>query len=437
VVGALPLEMDSDEHTPDGYPHDLDAMDSALIDDIPVIRVIRVVPDDGDEAVFSEDVVENFDLHYCRPSLLPPIHIPETTHEKVRRHLVNGNSVVAASFLVHQASCQTGPLSATPPMALGNIMLFLYLARLIMSCGVLQQYNLSKVLGIMYPYTDMAEPGWTPMPSTVEGFKKQILNVSNANSFVSLLPIPQPETMEDGHSYTPIRSIFEHALTTKCFKASETKDPKWGSIVSCPKFVEFLDGIAAPTGTLSALVQLAIGLLVWTDGWDTSTGCKSNRSPMHTGTVTMVIVDVLTRELVGIATYPNMGGPGKINHGGVFHRFKKDLDAFQQSKAEDRIFDSSLTRGKVVVQAKIMFVVQDQPERRQASGLLGGGSTLHPLFGTSCDFLNLDTSFPSCPECETSLQLYLEVGDWTNPPSQDMFPRRPIFYIFQIVSKPL
>jgi uncharacterized protein YqgC (DUF456 family) len=52
--------------------------------------------------------------------------------------------------------------------------------------------------------------------------------------------------------------------------------------------------------------QLAVGLLVWTDGWDTFAGCKSNPSPMHIRTVALLFVDIV----VGMATYPSMGGPG-------------------------------------------------------------------------------------------------------------------------------
>ena len=83
------------------------------------------------------------------------------------------------------------------------------------------------------------------------------------------------------------------------------------------------------------ICQLAVGLLVWTDGWDTSTGCKSNRSPiMHTGTVTLLFVDIKTKLVVGVAAYPNMGGPGKIDHGPVFQQFKDDIHL---TKSKDKL----------------------------------------------------------------------------------------------------
>jgi hypothetical protein len=48
--------------------------------------------------------------------------------------------------------------------------------------------------------------------------------------------------------------------------------------------------------------------------------------------VTLLIVDVESQEIVGISTYPNMGGPGKIDHGTVFRRFQEDLTSFESEQ---------------------------------------------------------------------------------------------------------
>jgi hypothetical protein len=66
----------------------------------------------------------------------------------------------------------------------------------------------------------------------------------------------------------------------------------------------------------------------------------------------------------------------------------------------------------------IMFVVQDQAERRTASGLLGGGSKMHPLFGMSCDFQKLGLPFEACVDCVGHLEVYLAAKDWTRPPTE-------------------
>jgi hypothetical protein len=333
--------------------------------------------------------------------------------ELFKSHMVAGNAALAASVVVTQALFQTSVLSDTP-LPVANVMLFLYLAKLVISTGQLQQGNLSKVLQILYPYAEKCESSWAPMPCTVSGFTSRITNVTNSNSLVSILPIPCPETLTDGHGYTPFREVLTHALMMKKFESQDTKDPKWKSLASSKKFKAFLQRIPQSTGGNLSIQQIAVGVIVWTDGWDTSTGTKSNRSPMHTGTVTLVFVNVESGEVVGIATYPNMGGPGKIDHGSVFRRFQEDMASFEK-EGSDRVFQSVHFDGDVEMHTQILFVVQDQPERRQASGLLGGGSTLHPLFGTSCDFDLLELPFAACADCENTVHQYLEKRDWSKP----------------------
>jgi hypothetical protein len=364
------------------------------------------------------------DLFYDTAELIPVIDsldMPGTStvtkpSEVFKSHMVAGDGLLAASVLVTQALFQSPHLSETI-LPDANVRLFLYLSKLVISSGKTQQANLASVLQILYPYAEKCESSWGPMPCTVSGFTSTITNVTNSNSLVSILPIPCPETLKDGHGYTPFREVLTHALMMKKFDPRETKDPKWRSLANSNQFREILQRIPLQSPEILGPRQLGVGVIVWTDGWDTSTGTKSNRSPMHTGTITLVFVDPSSVEVVGIATYPNMGGPGKIDHGTVFSRFQDDLNNFEDT-ADNRIFDSVHFGGNVEIHSGILFVVQDQPERRQASGLLGGGSTLHPLFGTSCDFAALEFPFVACHECEIALHQYLAHKDWSNPPMQ-------------------
>jgi hypothetical protein len=98
----------------------------------------------GDELLPADDV----DLHYL--PFWSTTDAPESISGKFQRNFVNGNVVVAASVLVSQAAFQT-PHVLNKILPLPNIMLYLYLAKLIISSGLLQQYNLSKVLSILYP----------------------------------------------------------------------------------------------------------------------------------------------------------------------------------------------------------------------------------------------------------------------------------------------
>jgi hypothetical protein len=98
---------------------------------------------------------------------------------------------------------------------------------------------------------------------------------------------------------------------------------------------------------------------------------------MHTGTVTCFFVEVRLGDIGGIATYPNMGGPGKIDHGPAFCYFQEDMADIEKEESE-RVLPFCHHSCNVEVHTKVLFVVQDQPERRGASGLLGRGSRLHP-----------------------------------------------------------
>ena len=374
---------------------------------------------DGDEIMDLEDP----DLVYIRDqdddmADWPNFNKSSSVSEDFCSQIVSGDAWSAASLLVKRAAYQTRDVPSQI-LPIPNVMLFLYLARLVMSSGLTQRLFLSKFLQILYPMVGSSQKNWAPLPCTVSGFRSCFSNVSNSNSLVSILPIPIPETLPDGHGYTPLRNILEHAFMMEKFDAAATKDPKWKSLASSKKFQGFLQdltdkGVSDPS---SGLRQLAVGLLIWTDGWDPSTGCKSNRSPMHTGTISLLIVDVATEAVVGVCTYPNMGGPGKINHEPAFCRLKEDIAAFE-SDGSDRRFSSRLYSSLVEVHTRIMFVVQDQPERRAASGLLGGGSKMHPMFGMSCEFQNLRLPFEACDDCVSLLDAYLAAGDWSRPPME-------------------
>jgi hypothetical protein len=409
-------EYDTDhvmEQSESDYPIDGDFPDRYYCDSAAVIE-----NEDNwhtDEPLFDGDAHHEFvetDIHY------EPLTVPMVEQcgnpQRFEQFITNGKALSAASVLVSQAAHQN-PMPFSSILPRNNIMLFLYLAQLVMSSGVAEKQHLAKVLLILYPYVDTEEKEWAPIPCTVSGFRSKITNVSNSNSLVSILPIPSPETLPDGHGYTPFRDILGHALMMNSFIPADIKDPKWNSLVSSEKFQTFLAGIPTPIEDLNHL-QIAVGIIVWTDGWDTSTGCKSNRSPMHTGTVTLVFVSVITGQVVGLATYPNMGGPGKIDHGPVFRRFQEDLAAYESSDIHERIFPSRHHSCDVEIHTQIMFVVQDQPERRQASGLLGGGSHLHALFGTSCDFIRLELPFEACIDCQSQVHDYIAAKDWSAPP---------------------
>jgi hypothetical protein len=202
----------------------------------------RIIMEDDSHFEFvnagdGELVVDNNDndLFYRDLPIVPEVEQPTYLESRIltkpvelfKSHMVAGNPLLAASVVVTQALLQTSPVTVTP-LPVANVKLFLYLAKLVISTGKLQQGNLSKVLQILCPYAEKCETSWAPIPCTVPGFTSRITNVTNSNSLVSILPIPSPETLPDGHGYTPFRDILTHALMMKNLTPLKRKIPNGG-----------------------------------------------------------------------------------------------------------------------------------------------------------------------------------------------------------------
>jgi hypothetical protein len=88
------------------------------------------------------------DIHHIETS--PQVAIMESTRDKFWKTIVQGNILEAASLLVSQAAFQS-PNLFNANLPLPNIMLFIHLGKLVISSGLTDQYNLAKILSILYP----------------------------------------------------------------------------------------------------------------------------------------------------------------------------------------------------------------------------------------------------------------------------------------------
>ena len=112
-------------------------------------------PLDGDEVV-EEDVV---DLQYGK--VWPTFKEPENTSQQFERHIVEDNAFLAASALVSRALFQS-PDAINAVLPPPNIMLFLYIAKLMMSLGLHQQYDLSRSCAFSIPMLLRSTPTGRP-----------------------------------------------------------------------------------------------------------------------------------------------------------------------------------------------------------------------------------------------------------------------------------
>jgi hypothetical protein len=166
---------------------------------------------------------------------------------------------------------------------------------------------------------------------------------------------------------------------------------------------------------VNSYARYVVLLLMWFDGWDPNGSSKGNRSPIWSGTITMVF---LTMEgvIVFVATYPFAAGPGKADHDVIFQQILKDLCALQgplnEPETSHRWYSSRAAQQMVLLYAELFCIWQDQPARRQETNTLGGNSNNHAIFGISCYVKHLCKPIPACVQCRQATINYLDKGDF-------------------------
>ena len=66
------------------------------------------------------------------------------------------------------------------------------------------------------------------------------------------------------------------------------------------------------------------------------------------------------------------------------------------------------TSQNVPLSCDLVAISQDQPERREFSGLLGGGSTLHRRYGWIIDIGQVEDRIRPCNTCQKEMESNLE-----------------------------
>jgi hypothetical protein len=78
--------------------------------------------------------------------------------------------------------------------------------------------------------------------------------------------------------------------------------------------------MAEATTIGGSYVPLVVLFMMWFDGWDPNGSSKGNRSPVWSGSITLVFVN-LQGKVVSAATYPFAAGPGKADMMSFLKRF--------------------------------------------------------------------------------------------------------------------
>ena len=248
------------------------------------------------------------------------------------------------------------------------------------------------------------------MPSTLADFQSHILNPSNKHALVTILPSPNVYILNDGlHAYCDLEEITAFVLLL----------PRTLGMAPVPKRLRQLCQGSVMQNfrkemplTLDTQCLVSIGLIFWLDGWDPSASSKSNRSPVHTVTATLLCVDNTTGMVFNSRTFPIACGPGKEDHNVVFQALQQSLSNL--SSGNDIVWSHHHGRW-TSLRVRVLAFLMDQPERRGSNCLLGGNSKQHPLFGISCNFESLERPLTACPKCLRVASRYLQAGAFQAP----------------------
>lgn len=316
--------------------------------------------------------------------------------------------------------------TANAGISVTDLILFLRIARLVFQLGPKHQHLLGGVLsGFETRYRPPSFDCMTRpcddlyLPTTHKAFVAKILNHTNTNSLTSIIPLPPTACLSFQHAYVAIPGLIAYDLGLANAKVDPPFNSKFQRLVNSlhgqTLFRRARTKLLAEVATINAahlsFLPLVVLFMMWFDGWDPNGSSKGNRSPVWSGSLTMVFVN-LQGCVMSVTTYPFASGPGKADHDVIFERILVDVQALQapldNDVQGDRWYYSRLAAQMALVYGELFCIWQDQPARRQETNLLGGNSNNHVIFGTSCYATQLQTPIPACPSCRKATIMYLE-----------------------------
>jgi hypothetical protein len=308
-----------------------------------------------------------------------------------------------------------------------DLTLFLRIARLVFQLGPKHQHLLGGVLSgfeTRYPCPPSAHDGLR-LPTTHKAFIAKLLNQTNTNSLTSIIPVPPMVGVGGKHAYVSIPALIAYELGLANADVDPPYNAKFERLVNSRHGqalfqrakVKLMAERTTIDGTPASYVPLVVFFLMWFDGWDPNGSSKGNRSPVWSGSVTLVFIN-LQGCVMSVATYPFAAGPGKADHNGIFEHILLDVCALQAPLDDNlvsrRWYYSRGATQMALVYGELFCIWQDQPARRQETNLLGGNSNNHAIFGTSCYVKHLQTPIAACHRCWHATRAYLERGEFQN-----------------------
>jgi hypothetical protein len=288
---------------------------------------------------------------------------------------------------------------------LHDIYMVLLIARLVFRIGSVHQVLLSSLLSVMVQARPQLGP--SSLPITRSQMIRTITNITNRTSIAAAVPTPSPVELKTGHAYIPLKDIILHALGMQ--PATSIILEKYQRLVDSPIGCRCMKTAHNAFQVMpSNLVKKYVCFLTfWFDGWDPNSSlCKANKTPIWTGTVTLIFAS-LQGQVVFVTTRIIASGPGKADHTEVVQAIVDDVVSLQ-SQCNITKFWTRVDTAYAKVYPVATLVTCDQPERRTICGLLAGNSKLHACFGICCNTALLQIGLEACAGCVKKLNTYTQ-----------------------------
>lgn len=220
-------------------------------------------------------------------------------------------------------------------------------------------------------------------------------------SYYQNLPIPEVNSLQDGHAYSSILDCGKVALANGITLAHVTTDLTedqlgdcYGKLWQTPRAAEL--AAAARDAGLSADTKI-IFYILWRDDVEPN-WTKSNRGSVWL--LTLSFVGIGAFEKSKSCTFPLSIGRSKSSHDEMEHLVH---DLMRHEAAEPR----NLYHGATKTDEKVAFlpfiISTDSPEKRKATGTAMGNGTSHARFRCSADHNRLLAIIRPCDSCRSMM----------------------------------
>ena len=198
--------------------------------------------------------------------------------------------------------------TSSTEISVSDLILFFRIARLVFQLGPKHQNLFGEVLSgfetryrpSLSFYLSSQFYSGLQLPTTHKAFLSKILNNTNTNSLASIIPIPPRICLSGKHAYVSIPTIVAYDLGMADPVVDAPYNEKFDRLVNSPhgqKLIErsrmvLMEEQTTIDCTHTSYVPLVVLFMMWFDGWDPNRSSKGNRSPVWSGSLTMVLVNL-------------------------------------------------------------------------------------------------------------------------------------------------